>query len=55
MRVLLRRLVIRMLPLCLLLAMVAGCDDDDWSSGEVIDIIYAAGDVALAILRMIFW
>lgn len=52
MRAFLIRRYIRVLPLCLPL-LAAGCDDDDWSSGDVIDIIYVAGDVVLAILRLV--
>ena len=52
MKAFLTRRYVRVLPLGLLL-MAAGCDDDDWSSGNVIDIIYAAGDIVLAILRLV--
>jgi hypothetical protein len=52
MRSLLIRRYVRVLPLGLPL-LAAGCDDDDWSSGDVIDIIYAAGEVVLAILRLV--
>ncbi|MBN2562152.1 MAG: hypothetical protein JXQ75_14610 [Phycisphaerae bacterium] len=54
MKAFLARSYIRVLPLCLLL-MMAGCDDDEWSSGDVTDIVYAVGDVVLAILQMVLW
>ncbi len=52
MRAVLIRRYVGVLPLCLPL-LAAGCDDDDWSSGDVIDIIYVAGEVVLAILRLV--
>lgn len=52
MRTLLRRGYHWALPLCLVVG-AAGCDDGDWSSRDVIDIINAAGDVVLAILRSV--
>jgi len=45
---------LRILPLCLLL-MAAGCDDDDWESDDVIDVVYSIGDVLLAIIRSSSW
>jgi hypothetical protein len=39
--------------LSFLMPMLTGCDDDDFGSSEIIDIIYAAADVVLAILRTV--
>lgn len=46
---------LRLLPLGLLFV-AAGCDDDDrhLSPNGIIDIIYAIGDVVLAILDTVF-
>ena len=54
MRALLVRSYVRLFPLCLLL-MMAGCDDDDWESRDVINVVFAVGDVVLAIIRAIAW
>jgi hypothetical protein len=42
----------RAIPPLLFVAALAGCHDDDDSAG-VIDIIYAVGDVVLAIIQSI--
>lgn len=40
-------------PVSLAFPLLAGCDDDDFGSSEIIDIIYAAGDIVLAILQAV--
>lgn len=55
MKALLARWYIRLLPFCLLLVAFAGCDEGDEHGGsDVIDVVYAIGDVVLAILDTIF-
>ncbi len=54
MRALLVRSYVRLFPLCLLL-MMAGCHDDDWESRDVINVVFAVGDVVLAIIRAVAW
>ena len=45
---------VRVLPVCLLLVVLVGCDEDDISSNGIIDVVYAIGDIVLAILDTIF-
>jgi len=42
-----------LLVLALLPLMGSDCDSDDFGSSEIIDIIYAVGDVVLAILSFV--
>ena len=53
MKTFLARSYLRVLPLCLLMMMVVGCDDDDWSSNEIIEIVYVIGDMVLSILYLV--
>jgi hypothetical protein len=47
------RSYLRLLPMCLLILMAAGCDEHDIGTNGVLDIIYAVGDVVLAILSIV--
>ncbi len=52
MRSSLRRWTFWVVPICLPLLLASSCDDDH--SADAIDIIYAIGDVILAILSVFF-
>ena len=56
MKALFARWYIRLLPAFVLLVVLVGCDEDDehLSPNGIIDVIYAIGDVVLAILDTIF-
>ena len=54
MKALFTRWYLRLLPVCLLLVVLVGCDEDDISSNGIIDVVYAIGDIVLAILDTIF-
>lgn len=57
MKAALHRWMLPVLIFCGPLFVLAGCDDDhhhhDWGTGDVLSIIYAIGDVVLAIIESV--